>query len=79
MTRELRLGQLLLGLRQTHVGKDVAAALRHRDVGLSFFNHGSYGLAAKHLARIEDALDAGALVTVTERSLRVRRLPIAGP
>lgn len=28
---------------------------------------------------IEDALDGGALVTVTERSVRVRRLPIARP
>ena len=26
--------------------------------------------------RVEDALDSGALVTVTERSIRVRRLPI---
>jgi predicted nuclease of predicted toxin-antitoxin system len=29
--------------------------------------------------RIEDALDSGALVTVTERSIRVRRLPVARP
>jgi predicted nuclease of predicted toxin-antitoxin system len=29
--------------------------------------------------RVEDALDRGALVTVTERSLRVRRLPIVRP
>jgi predicted nuclease of predicted toxin-antitoxin system len=29
--------------------------------------------------RIEDALDGGALVTVTERSVRVRRLPVAMP
>jgi hypothetical protein len=29
--------------------------------------------------RIEDALDGGALVAVTERSVRVRRLPIARP
>jgi predicted nuclease of predicted toxin-antitoxin system len=28
---------------------------------------------------IEDALDSGALVTVTEHSVRVRRLPIAKP
>ena len=30
-------------------------------------------------SRVEDALDRGALVTVTERSLRVRRLPIVRP
>lgn len=29
--------------------------------------------------RIEDALDSGALVTVAERSVRVRRLPIVRP
>jgi len=28
---------------------------------------------------IEDVLDGGALVTVTERSIRIRRLPIAKP
>jgi hypothetical protein len=27
-------------------------------------------------SRVEDALNSGALVTVTERSIRVRRLPI---
>ena len=30
-------------------------------------------------SRIEDALNSGALVTVTERSIRVRRLPIVKP
>jgi predicted nuclease of predicted toxin-antitoxin system len=30
-------------------------------------------------SRVEDALDRGALVTVTERSIRVRRLPIVRP
>ena len=30
-------------------------------------------------SRVEDALDNGALVSVTERSLRVRRLPIVRP
>jgi predicted nuclease of predicted toxin-antitoxin system len=29
--------------------------------------------------RIEDALDSGALVTVTEHSVRIRRLPVAKP
>lgn len=29
--------------------------------------------------RVEDALNSGALVTVTERSLRVRRLPVVRP
>ena len=29
--------------------------------------------------RIEDVLDSGALVTVTEQSIRVRRLPIVRP
>jgi len=29
--------------------------------------------------RVEDALISGALVTVTERSIRVRRLPIVRP
>jgi predicted nuclease of predicted toxin-antitoxin system len=29
--------------------------------------------------RIEDVLDSGALVTVTEKSIRVRRLPIVRP
>jgi predicted nuclease of predicted toxin-antitoxin system len=29
--------------------------------------------------RVEDALTSGALVTVTERSIRVRRLPIVKP
>lgn len=29
--------------------------------------------------RIEDTLDSGALVTVTERSIRVRRLPVVRP
>jgi len=45
------------------------------------------GLDARALAalleaiwpRLEDALDSGALVTVTERSVRVRRLPIVRP
>jgi predicted nuclease of predicted toxin-antitoxin system len=43
------------------------------------------GLDAKALAElllaawpgIEDALDSGAMVTVTDRSIRIRRLPIA--
>jgi len=30
-------------------------------------------------SRVEDALDSGALVTVTGRSLRVRRLPVVRP
>jgi predicted nuclease of predicted toxin-antitoxin system len=30
-------------------------------------------------SRVEDALDNGALVTVTERSIRIRRLPIIRP
>ena len=30
-------------------------------------------------SRIEDALDSGALVTISERSIRVRQLPIVRP
>jgi hypothetical protein len=33
VTRELRLGEFLLGLGETEIGEDVAAAGRHRDAG----------------------------------------------
>jgi len=39
MAGELHLGQLLLGLRQPHIGEDVAAAIGHRDVGFSLSVH----------------------------------------
>ena len=37
------------------------------------------GLLQTIWSRVEDVLDTGALVTVTERSIRARRLPIVRP
>jgi predicted nuclease of predicted toxin-antitoxin system len=58
-------------------GERSPSVIRIRKEGL-----GATALAALLQAiwpRVEDALDSGALVTVTERSVRVRHLPVAMP
>jgi predicted nuclease of predicted toxin-antitoxin system len=58
-------------------GERSPSVIRIRKEGL-----GATALAALLQAiwpRVEDALDNGALVTVTERSVRVRHLPVAKP
>jgi predicted nuclease of predicted toxin-antitoxin system len=58
-------------------GKRSPSVIRIRKEGL-----GATALAALLQAiwpRVEDALDNGALVTVTERSVRIRHLPVARP
>jgi predicted nuclease of predicted toxin-antitoxin system len=58
-------------------GERGPSAIRIRKEGLD-----ATGLAALLQviwARTEDAINSGALVTVTERSVRIRRLPIVRP
>ena len=58
-------------------GERSPSAIRIRKEGL---NAAAFAALLQAIwPRVEDAVDSGALVTVTERSVRVRHLPVAMP